>query len=107
MKSDKQEFLVIKEEQDTFTAKLGNIQWFSDEVRDKKYEKVLLRNIKDSSGYEVSLKDWFSNHSFIKLAKKHYNNVKFSSLCKQFVLKTNKGPKLICEFKYISDIEGY
>lgn len=100
------DFITLKDDIEVCTATLGNVQWFNDEKHDKKFEKVLLRNIKDKSGFILSEKEWFTKKAFINLAKKNMDKeVRFIAQVKQIALKGKKGPELYCEYSKISEIE--
>lgn len=100
------DFITLKDDVEECTAILGNVQWFNDEQHDKKYEKVLLRDIKDSTGFILSKKEWFTKRAFITLAKKYINKeIRFTANVKQIALKGKKGPELYCEFSKITNIE--
>lgn len=101
-----EDFIVISEDHGTFTATLGNVKTIMDDRHIEPFEKVLLRNIKDSTGYQLMKKDWFQKSQLIRLAKKHFEQrVSFEADCKQIILKGKKSPELYCEFTHISNIQ--
>lgn len=99
------DFLIIKDSTEHLTAVFGNIQWFVDDKNDRRYEKVLLRDITDDTGYIICKKEWFMKKFMINLAKKNLGKkLEFTANVKQILIKGKKGPEPICEFTKINNI---